>query len=185
MWLFGFGASRPRAAQDGQFLMPEESAAKAKQLLQQAIVALGGNTYLNVHDSTCTGRIGQFDHGGNLNGFGRFIDYEVPPYKERQENLPKRNIIEVYNGDKGWDLDRGGVSEAPRADLVDFQETVKKDLDNILRHRMHEPDMILRYSGEDIVDLKQVDWVELIDRRESHDPDRDRPSYASADSKDG
>ena len=49
--LFGFGASRTAAAQDGQFLMPEESAAKAKQLLQQAIVALGGNTYLNVHNS--------------------------------------------------------------------------------------------------------------------------------------
>jgi hypothetical protein len=157
-------ASAPRAAaQDDQFLMPEQSAAKAKQLLEQAIEALGGSTYLNVHDVTCTGRIGQFDHAGELTGFGTFIDYAQPPFKERQENLPKRNIIEVYNGDKGWDLDRGGVSEAPRADLADFQETVKKDLDNILRHRMHEPDMTLRYSGEDIVDLKQVDWVELID----------------------
>lgn len=161
--LFGFGASRTAAAQDGQFLMPEESAAKAKQLLQEAITALGGNTYLNVHNSTCTGRIGQFDHGGNLNGFGHFIDYEVPPDKERQENLPKRNIIEVYNGDKGWELDRGGVSETPQVDLVDFVEGNKKDIDNILRYRIHEPGMVFRYGGPDIVDLKQVDWVELVD----------------------
>jgi len=157
-------ASPPNAtAQEDQFLMPEQSAAKAKQLLQDAIAALGGSTYLNVHDSTCTGRIGQFDHSGELTGFGHFIDYEVPPDKERQENLPKRNIIEVYNGDKGWDLDRGGVSEAPQVDLIDFVQGNKIDLDNILRYRIHEPDMIFRYGGPDIVDLKQADWVELVD----------------------
>lgn len=143
--------------------MPEQSAAKAKQILQEAIEALGGSTYLNVHDVTCTGRLGQFDHAGELTGFGTFIDYAVPPDKERQENLPKRNIVEVYNGNKGWDLDRGGVSEAPQVDLVDFVEGNKKDLDNILRHRIHEPDMVFRYGGPDIVDLKQVDWVELVD----------------------
>jgi hypothetical protein len=161
--LLGLAAPRHAAAQDDQFLMPEQSAAKAKQILQEAIVALGGNTYLNVHDSTCTGRLGQFDHSGELTGFGHFIDYEVPPDKERQENLPKRNIIEIYNGDKGWDLDRGGVSEAPQVDLVDFVEGNKKDLDNILRYRIHEPGMIFRYAGPDVVDLKQVDWVELVD----------------------
>jgi hypothetical protein len=161
--LLGLVAPRNATAQDDQFLMPEQSAAKAKQLLEEAIVALGGSTYLNVHDSTCTGRLGQFDHAGELTGFGHFIDYEVPPDKERQENLPKRNIIEVYNGDKGWDLDRGGVSQAPQVDLIDFVEGNKKDLDNILRYRIHEPDMIFRYAGPDIVDLKQVDWVELVD----------------------
>lgn len=160
IWLAG-AASTP--AQDDQFLLPEQSAAKAKQLLDQTIEALGGSTYLNVHDATCTGRLGTFDHSGELTGFGHFIDYTIPPFKERQENLPKRNIIEVYNGDKGWQLDRGGVSEAPQVDLVDFQEGVKKDLDNILRHRIHEPDMTLRYGGPDIIDGWQADWVELVD----------------------
>jgi hypothetical protein len=156
-------AARIATAQDDQFLMPEKSAAKGKQILEQAIEALGGTAYLNVHDATCTGRIGTFDHSGELTGFGHFIDYSVPPFKERQENLPKRNIIEVYNGNKGWELDRGGVSEAPQADLVDFQEGVKKDLDNILRHRMHESDMTIRYSGPDIIDGWKADWVELVD----------------------
>jgi len=161
--LAAVAAPRPGAAQDDQFLMPEESAAKAKQILQQTIDALGGSAYLNVHDETCTGRLGQFDHSGELTGFGHFVDYEIPPDKERQENLPKRNIIEVYNGNKGWDLDRGGVSEAPAVDLADFVEGNEKDLDNVLRFRIHEPDMVFRYGGPDIVDLKQVDWVELVD----------------------
>jgi hypothetical protein len=154
----------PRAlAQDDQFLMPEQSAAKAKQIIDQAIEALGGNAYRNVHDATCTGRIGTFDHSGEVTGFGRFVDYAQPPFKERQENLPKRNIIDVYNGDKGWSLDRGGVSDEPRSEVADFQETVRKDIDNILRHRIHEPGMVFRYAGPDTVDLKQAEWVELID----------------------
>lgn len=157
-------AASPRAgAQDDGVLMPEQSAAKAKQILEAAIKALGGQAYLNIRDVTCRGNIGQFDHSGDVTGFGKFIDYSMPPDKERQENLPKRNLIEVYNGDKGWVLDRGGVSDAPPSDLAQFKQNNLKDIDNILRHRMHEPGMILRYGGPDIVELKQADWVELID----------------------
>jgi len=164
MLMMAWTTAPPKAsAQDDQFLMPEQSAAKAKQILAEAIQALGGEAYLNVRDVTCTGRLGQFDHSGELTGFGHFIDYQKPPLKERQENLPKRNIISVYNGDQGWELDRGGVSNAPRADMEDFKEGAKRDIDNILRHRIHEAGMTLRYGGSDTVDLRQAKWVELVD----------------------
>jgi hypothetical protein len=157
-------AGAPEAsAQDSGVLMPEQSAAKAKQLLQQAVDALGGTAYQNVRDVTCTGRLSQFGHSGELNGFERFMDYAVPPDKDRTENLPQRNIIQVFNGDKGWTLDRGGVSEAAATDIAHFQEDSQKDLDNILRHRIHEPGMIFRYGGPDIVDLQEADWVEMVD----------------------
>lgn len=151
------------AAQDSQVLMPEQSSAKAQQLLKRTIDALGGSAFLNVRDMTCTGRFSQFGHSGELNGFERFEDFLEPPNMSRTENLPQRNIVEVYNGDKGWTLDRGGVAEAPTADLIRFQEGVKKDISNILRNRIHEPDMIFRYAGIDIVDLHEVEWAELVD----------------------
>ncbi|HEX5424217.1 MAG TPA: hypothetical protein VFW94_11760 [Candidatus Acidoferrales bacterium] len=150
-------------AQDAQDMMPAESSAKAKDLIQQMIAALGGPTYLNVHDTTCTGHLGDFGHSGDLDGFEHFIDYTQPPFKDRQENLPKRNIIAVFNGDKGWTLDRGGVTEAAASDVARFQEDTKIDLDNLLRHRIHEKDMVFRYGGQDIVELKEADWVELVD----------------------
>jgi hypothetical protein len=137
------------AAQQTEVMMPAESAAKAKEILQQAIEGLGGAAYLNVHDVTCTGRLGQFGHSGELNGYGHFEDFTIPspPFKDRQENIPKRNIIEVRNGDKGWDLDRGGVSEARTSELAQYQEDMKKDIDNILRHRIHEADMVSAMAG--------------------------------------
>ncbi len=149
--------------QDQQILLPAESSAKAKALLDQAIQGLGGAAYLNVHDITCSGRISNFGHSGDLNGFGKFIDFAIPPFKDRQENLPKRNIISVFDKDKGWTLDRGGVSEASITDLSTFEEDTKKDIDNLLRHRIHEPGMIFRYGGIDIVDYIEADWVEIVD----------------------
>ncbi|MGA8556834.1 MAG: hypothetical protein WB630_20675, partial [Candidatus Acidiferrales bacterium] len=156
-------SSARTGAQDQDVLLPEQSAAKAKLILQQAIDALGGPAYLNVHDVTCTGRLSQFGHSGDLNGFETFIDYAQPPLKDRTENLPKRNIINVNDGDKGWTLDRGGVSEATITDIATFQEDIKKDIDNILRHRIHESGMIFRYGGLDVVDYQEADWVELVD----------------------
>jgi hypothetical protein len=152
----------PRAAAQ-DVLMPDQSAAKAKQIMKDAVAALGGAAYMNVRDVTCTGHLGQFDHSGELTGYEKFIDYAMPPLKDRTENLPQRNEIDVFNGDAGWNLDRGGVSAEPAGQVAQFQEDSKKDLDNILRHRVDEPEMVIRYTGQDIVDLKQVDWVQLID----------------------
>jgi hypothetical protein len=162
-----FTTARSASAQETVVLMPEESAAKAKQLLQQAVDALGGSAYLDMRDMTCTGRASQFGHSGELNGFETFINYVEPPTMDRTENLPQRNIIDVYNGDMGWTLDRGGVAEAPVTDLARFQDNVRKDIFNILKNRVHEDGMILRYAGVDIVDLHEVDWVELVDANDS------------------
>jgi hypothetical protein len=169
MLLAGFlagtwAAGAPRAAaQNPDEMLPDESAAKAKELIQQAIQGLGGSAYLNVHDVTCTGRLSQFGHSGELNGFATFVDYTIPPNKDRTENLPKRNLIQVMNGTKGWVLDRGGVSPAAETDVATYQDDVRKDIDNILRHRVTEPGMTFRYGGPDVVDLKEADWVELVD----------------------
>jgi hypothetical protein len=151
------------AAQNPDTLLPEQSAAKAKQILQQLTDALGGARYLNVRESDCEGRLARFGHNGELTGYTNFKDYWGYPDKNRTDYSKKGVIINLYNGDKGWTLDRGGVSELPAPAVADFQELVKKDINNLLRYRIKEPDMIFRYGGQDIVDLKTVDWVEITD----------------------
>jgi hypothetical protein len=177
------GAAAPRAAaQNPDMLMPEVSAAKAKELLQQMIQALGGPAYLRVRESVCDGRLAQFGHNGDLTGYQNFRDFWRYPDKNRTEYTKKRNFVELFAGDAGWTLDKGGVSEEPAGAVTDFQEQTKKDMDNLLRLRLNEEGMSFRYGGSDVVDLKQVDWVEIVDRerrtfriavdRESHLPVR-------------
>lgn len=155
--------SVPARAQDGEILLPEQSAAKAKALLQGMIQALGGSAYLKAQDSTCRGRLGTFGHSGMLSNYEIFVDYLKFPDKDRQEMSKKRNIIYVSNGNQGWVLDRGGVSEEPASQIADNQSQLQLDLDYILRYRLNQPGMIFRYVGPDVVDLKEADWVEIDD----------------------
>lgn len=154
----------PAAAQNPEVLLPEQSAEKAKALIQKSIQALGGPAYLGIHDITCSGRFAIFDRHGELGGYARFWDFTKLPDKNRTEYYKQRNIIQVRTAEAGWDMDRGGVVDAPPDDVENYKEGLKKDVDAILRARLNEEGMIFRYGGSDLVDLKQVDWVELVDR---------------------
>jgi hypothetical protein len=151
-------------AQNPDQLMPAESAAKAKAILQQAIDALGGAAYLNVHNSECSGRYAQFQHSGDIGGYLQIREYREMPDKSRVEYDPKALIVNVYAGDKGWSLDRSGVSEAPAADIAEYQEQLKMQMGYVLRNRMNESGLFFRYGGRDVVDLKEADWVEIGDQ---------------------
>lgn len=151
-------------AQGSANLMPRESAAKAKEILAQAIDALGGQEYLSVRNSDCTGRFAQFEHSGAVGGFVQFHDFREMPDKLRSEYGKKGIIVDLYLGDKGWTLDRGGVSEMPATVMTDYQEQLKTDINTILRFRLKDETLVFRYEGSDVVDLKEADWVEIADR---------------------
>ena len=161
---FALVGAAPGSGQDGQVLLPDQSAAKAKQLLQQAIQAFGGDVYLNLRDYSCFGKASQFGHSGDVTGYEKYFDFVKMPDKERTEYSSKRTIIEIFSGNHGWVMDRGGVSDAPEDSLARRQDDMNKDLDTILRFRIKEPGMIFRYAGPDVVDLKEAEWVELVDK---------------------
>jgi hypothetical protein len=179
-----FGVGWRASAQVAETMMPEQSAAKAKRILDQLVDAMGGQAYLEVRDTDCTGRLAQFEHNGDLSGYTNFRDYWRLPDKNRTEyevkgakggllgvligQIPFKGgtIIELYNGDEGWTMDRGGVSEQPTTNVTDFKEQTKRDIDNVLRFRLKEEGMVFRYGGTDLIDMKQVEWVELVDREE-------------------
>jgi len=179
------GATASRVhAQAAETMMPDESAAKAKQVLNQLISAMGGEAYLQTRETDCTGRLAQFEHTGDLSGFTTFRDYWHLPDKNRTEyevkgakggilgvligSIPFKGgtIIELYNGNEGWTMDRGGVTEQSAVNIADFQEQTKRDIDNVLRFRLKEEGMLFRYGGMDLVDMKPVEWVELVDRED-------------------
>jgi hypothetical protein len=165
MWFLAFAATGAHiaSAQNPDTLMPEASTAKAKQILQQLIDAFGGPTYLDVRDSDCEGRLARFGHNGELSGYTNFKDYWRYPDTNRTEYSKKGVIINLYAGDKGWTLDKSGVSELSAASVADFQDQAKRDINNLIRVRAKEPGMTIRYGGTDIVDLKTVDWVDITD----------------------
>jgi hypothetical protein len=181
LFLFCGVAFAPNSkAQNPETMLPEASTAKAKQVLGQLVDAMGGPAYLGVRETECSGRRALFGHSGELTGFIQFVDEHRYPDKDRVEYVAKGHtgilgsligvdeiyvthggrIITVFDGEQAWTLNRGGVVELPAAD---YQEQVKRNINNLIRLRLNEPGMEIRYGGTGTVDLKQVDWVELTD----------------------
>jgi hypothetical protein len=73
-------------------------------------------------------------------------------------------LITVFDGDQGWILDKSGVIDQPEDVTKNFAEQVKSGMNNMLRSRMNEDGVEFRYAGTDIVDLKEVEWIEFSDR---------------------
>ena len=149
-----------------EYMDPEESAAKARVVLLQLITANGGQQYLQLRTSMCEGRRAQFGHNGETSGFVQVKVFWNYPDKIRTEYGKKGNIADVYSGDQGWTLDRGGVSDETVVGISDFQESLKRNVNYLLRHRLNEKGMLLRYGGVSVADLKEVEWVEITDPEE-------------------
>ena len=66
-------------------LLPEQSTAKAKQILQELINAMGGPSYTEVRESNCEGRLARFGHNSELTGYTPFKVYWRFPDKNRTD----------------------------------------------------------------------------------------------------
>lgn len=187
-WFLSASFALRAAAQNPDTMMPEQSEAKAKEILRDLINARGGAGYEEAVEGECQGTRAQFGHNGAVSGYVRFLEARHYPDKERLEYSAKNHnlksiintvigvdgldwshggvIVALYNGDRGWMLDKSGVTELPAASVSDFQEQMKRNIDNVLRVRLKEPGWSYRYGGADTVDLKEVDWVELADSDE-------------------
>jgi hypothetical protein len=180
---FAWAYGRPANAGPPQEMLPEQSAAKAKQVLQQVIAALGGQTYLNVRDTQCNGRAAQFGTAGTLTGFTLFRDLWLLPDKNRVEYLSKGehtiagflmgsdellithggSIITIYSSEGGWALDKSGVADEPEDVIKNFNDQLKSGMNTMLRKRMNEPGVEVQYGGTDLIDLKEAEWIVFTD----------------------
>ena len=154
-------ATSASAAQNPDTMMPEQNVAKAREILNQLIDALGGPAYLEARERQCDGRRAKIGHNGEMDGYIDFKDFWRYPDKHRIDYSKKGNIIDLFIGDQGWTLDRTGVSEEPATAVSEFQALMTNSVDNLLRHRLRDPALNLHYAGRGIVDMLEADWVEV------------------------
>jgi hypothetical protein len=140
----------------------QANAQKAKALVSQAIQALGGEAYLQVHDLTQQGRSYSFHHGESTSAgivFWRFYKY---PDKERVEVTKQRDVIYVYNHDKGYEITYKGVRAAEDKDLSDYLRRRDFALDWVLRKWFNDPTVAFFYEGQATASQKTAEQVTLM-----------------------
>jgi hypothetical protein len=159
----------------------DQNKAKARQLLSQAIQALGGGLYRDQNVSECDGRVAKFDRNGSVMGYSFIKSYWRFPDKNRTEyivkttkggffavlwgNLPVHggDLIQLFDGDRGWYMDKSGVSEADATVVDEFQASLKRNVRNLLLHRADEEGVFLHYAGIGTADMREVEWVDFSD----------------------
>jgi hypothetical protein len=143
----------------------EENARQARTLLDQAIQALGGQAYLNVHDMEQQGRTYSFHHGSASGGvvFWRFVEY---PDKERVEVTPQRDVAVLYIGEKGYELTYKGPHAVEKKDLDDYLRRRRLSLETVLRTWVNDPTVALFYDGNALAGNLPAQQVTLINAKD-------------------
>ena len=139
------------------------SADRGRAILEATIEKLGGAAFLEPRDLRAEGRAFQFGRDERLSGLARFVVYEKFPNKERQELGKDKDIIRVFNGDQGWDKTFRGVREYPPEEMQRIRNSTLLSVEHILRYRMNEPGLLVRYAGRDMIARRPVDLVEVVD----------------------
>ena len=125
----------------------QENARKAKAIVEQALQALGGQTYLTIRDREQQGRGYGFHHGQPTGGGGVFWSFTEFPDKERLEITKERDIAELYVGNKAWEITYKGPRPLDPKDLDDYLRRRRFSLETVLRTWVSDPGVVLLYEG--------------------------------------
>jgi hypothetical protein len=140
----------------------QENVRKAKNAIDQAIKALGGETYLTIRDREQQGRGYSFHHGRPNGGGGVFWSFTEFPDKERAELTKERDIAELYVGTKGWEITYKGPHPLEQKDLDDYLRRRRFSLDTVLRTWVNDPGVVVLFEGAAIAAQHPAEQITLI-----------------------
>jgi hypothetical protein len=122
---------------------------KAEKILQRAVSAMGGSSYLNVRSSVGRGLFTPFREG--TSGLPTsFIDYIVYPDKERTEFRGGGiKVIQTNTGETGWLYDGASktLKDMTPAQVADFKLAMRTNVDNLLRGHWRKEGAQIAYAG--------------------------------------
>ena len=163
-------------------LNDNESARKARAVLDQTIQVLGGQTYLTYTNRCETGRYYPLHHG-RTESLGIPYNYYVEyPDKDRLEILhtkdlhiipgaidigglksaKKFDLVLIHNGDKGYETTFKGTATQDKTDLQNYLRRRPHSPEWVFRKWLNDPTVALFYDGLLVVDSKPTEVVTLL-----------------------
>ena len=170
----------------------DESTTKARALVDKAIAALGGPTYVGYTTRTEQGRSYTLYHGRPRDGgvlFRRFFRYsdkdrvEIPlesygSWKDivgTQNPFPidlpdprsnkKTDVAIVHNGENGFEITFKGTEKEEAKRTADYLRARSRSLEKVLREWVREPGTAFFYEGQALADNKLADQITITNPR--------------------
>ncbi len=147
---------------------------RGKQVIDQALTALGGQAFLDMKDRVEEGRAYSF-YREELSGLSRAKIYTryltrpeppVPSYlgvRERQAFGKNEESAVVLADGKGYEITFRGARPLPTAMITRFKESTLQNIFYILRQRLGEPGLTFQFLSTDVYENRPVDIVDILD----------------------
>jgi hypothetical protein len=192
-------ADKPPAAQSSttgtlaKIEANDPSTKKARALLDKMIAALGGDAYMNYSTMTQYGRAYSFYQGQPNSSGVRFWRFWKYPDKDRFELTKQRDVIDIYNGDNGYEITYKGTASIEPKDLREYIRRRNYSMEIVLREWLKDPATLIFYDGSGLAEQRYVEKVTLLNKNNDSvtigiDPDTYLPlkkSYTYRDPFDG
>ena len=148
------------------------SDAKAQQLLDQMVKALGGDAWLHRNTWTAEGRVATFYKGRPNEGVIPYEEYHrEDPYASRIVIVShsgvfiptaKRDIQELWVGGTGWEITYRGKKELPKEVIGDYEMRRRHSLEAVMQRWVKAPGVVLVYAGTTTVARHLADEVTVL-----------------------
>jgi hypothetical protein len=135
----------------------DPNTAKARQLIDQMIQALGGDAYMHFTDMEQEGRTNGFYHGQPTGGTAPFWRFYKFPDKERVELTKQRDWIVIHNGGEGTETTFHGTRPEDEEAHREYVLRDQYSMENALRNWLNAPGTTFFYDGPGFSDNHQVE----------------------------
>lgn len=152
---------------------------RGRQVVDEALAALGGQNYLNMQDRVENGRAYSF-YNSRLTGLSRariatrYLLRPQPPLagffgqRERQSFARKDKQLDdlpfyLYLEDKAYDVTYRGAKELDKTTTERYRDSTRRNILYLLRQRLGEQGMIIEHQRSDVVDYQPMEIVNFTD----------------------
>ena len=147
---------------------------RGKEIVDEALAALGGGKYLHMLDRTVTGRAYSFFRE-RLTGLSiakihtRYLTRPEPPtmeffgMRERQILGKKQEVSIVFTETDSYEVNFRGATPLPEDRVKSYREAARRSILYILRQRLGEAGMIFEYKASEIFENVPVEVVDVVD----------------------
>ncbi len=144
---------------------------KGKEIIDEAVAALGGDQFLHLRTRVASGRVYAFFHD-QLSGLDRatiISEYLEPKpgsglaIQERELLGKKQDYSYLFLTDQGWDITFRGARPIPDENWERYVRTTEHDILYLLRERLNEPGMEFDYVSSEVYVSRHVEIVDITD----------------------
>ncbi len=150
--------------------------ARAKQVLDEAIAALGGDKFSGMKDRVESGRAYSF-YRDRLTGLSRAtistryvmrpdpLPAEPAVYQRERQSFGKEReeYANLFDEKNGWQITFKGVRPVPVATLERWRDSTRRNIFYMLRQRLGEPGLTVESKGTEVFENQPVELVEFVD----------------------